>query len=60
MFALAACAALWLSGCAAPLGPGYLIERQEVRVDFSPQPQPAIRITAEYRLQNTGNQPLVY
>jgi len=58
MFALAACAALWLSGCAAPLGPGYLIERQEVRVDFSPQPQPAIRITAEYRLQNTGNQPL--
>jgi len=58
MFALAACAALWLSGCATPLGPGYLIEQQEVRVDFSPQPQPAIRITAEYRLQNTGNRPL--
>jgi len=56
--ALAAGAGLWLSGCAAPLGPGFLVQQQEIRVDFSPQPQPVIRIAAEYRLQNTGNQPL--
>jgi hypothetical protein len=58
LFALAACAAGWLAGCAAPLGPAYVVQKQEIRVDFSPQPQPAIRIAAEYRLQNTGNQPL--
>jgi len=51
-------AAYWLAGCAASLGPGYLVQRQEIRVSFSPGPQPLLRIVAEYRLQNTGNQPL--
>ncbi len=46
------------SGCVAPLGPGYAIERQQVRVQFVAAPEPRIRIEAEYSLKNTGNQPL--
>jgi len=47
-----------LAGCAASLGPGYAIDRQEIHVEFTPDPQPVIRIAAEYRLRNNGNQPL--
>lgn len=46
-----------LAGCATAFGPGYVVQRQEIRVDFSPQPG-LVQITAQYRLQNTGNQPL--
>lgn len=52
------CAALWLAACAAPLGPGYIVERQEIRVSFAPQPAPVIHIAVEYHLKNTGNQEL--
>jgi hypothetical protein len=45
-------------GCVAPLGPGYTIERQQVRVQFAAAPEPRIRIEAEYALKNTGNRPL--
>jgi hypothetical protein len=55
---LSLAAAVWLPGCAASLGPGYLVERQEVSVSFRPQPEPVLRISAEYRLRNTGNQAL--
>src|SRR5438552_3263608 len=51
-------AALGTVGCVAPLGPGYTIERQQLRVQFVPAPEPRIRIEAEYALRNTGNQPL--
>lgn len=51
-------AACWTAGCGTPLGPGYVVQQQEIRVTFSPQPQPRLQISAEYRLQNTGNQPL--
>jgi hypothetical protein len=54
--ALAYCAA----GCTAALGPGYTIEKQEIRVQFVPAPQPVIRIDSEYRLRNDGNQPLPF
>jgi len=47
-----------MAGCAASLGPGYLVETQEIRVSFTAQPQPVIRVSADYRLENTGNQPL--
>ncbi len=50
--------ALGTAGCVAPLGPGYTIEKQQVRVQFVPTPEPSIRIDAEYALKNTGNQPL--
>jgi hypothetical protein len=53
-----AAAAIWAAACVAPLGPGYTIEKQEVRVQFESGPEPRIRIEADYRLKNTGNQPL--
>jgi hypothetical protein len=46
------------AGCAASLGPGYAIDKQEIHVQFTANPQPALRIDAEYRLRNNGNQPL--
>ncbi len=53
-----ATAAYWVAGCAAALGPGYTIVKQEITVQFVPTPEPAIRIDAVYQLRNTGNQPL--
>ena len=47
-----------LTSCATSLGPGYLVEHQEIRVTFQPQPQPALHVVAQYRLKNTGNQPM--
>ena len=46
------------SGCVAPLGPGYTIESQQIRVQFVASPEPRIRIEAEYLLKNSGNRPL--
>jgi len=51
-------AALEAAGCVAPLGPGYTIESQQIRVQFVAAPEPRIRIDAEYLLKNTGNRPL--
>jgi hypothetical protein len=48
----------WSASCAVPLGPGYTIEKQEVRVQFVTAPDPRIQIEADYQLKNTGNQPL--
>ena len=56
--ALMFCAAFWLVACAAPLGPGYIVEHQEIRVSFTAQPAPLIHVAAEYHLKNTGNQNL--
>src|SRR5208282_2776435 len=39
-------------------GPGYSIENQEIRVQFLPGPDPRIRVDSEYKLRNTGNQPI--
>jgi hypothetical protein len=49
---------LWAAGCVAPLGPGYTMEKQEIRVQFKSSPEPRIAIEADYQLKNTGNQPL--
>ena len=56
--ALLAAAALWVSSCAVPLGPGYFIEKQAVAVRFVPAPEPRIELSADYQLRNTGNRPL--
>ena len=48
----------WAASCAVPLGPGYTIEKQQVRVRFAGKPEPRIRIEADYQLKNTGNRPL--
>src|SRR5258708_11728764 len=51
-------AAYWAAACAVALGPGYAIVKQELSVQFQPNPEPIIRIEATYQLKNTGNQPL--
>jgi hypothetical protein len=45
-------------GCTAALGPGYTIEKQEVRVRFLPGPEPKILLEADYQLRNSGIQHL--
>ncbi len=53
---LAALLSCLFASCVAPLGPGYVIEDQEIRVHFQPGSQPRIRVEAQYKLKNTGNQ----
>jgi hypothetical protein len=53
-------AAISIAGCAAALGPGYTIDKQEIQVEFDAAPQPVIHLHAEYSLRNTGNRPLTY
>ena len=50
--------ALWASSCAAPLGPGFVVEKQEIRVQFSPAAQ-TIHIEADYQLRNTGDRAIL-
>ncbi len=56
--ALLVLAALWASSCAAPLGPGYSVEKQALEIHFVPQPEPHLLIHASYSLVNSGHQPL--
>ena len=51
-------AALVAAGCAAPLGPGYTVERQRLEVAFVSEPRPHVDVRATWRVKNTGNQPL--
>jgi hypothetical protein len=51
-------AGYWAAACTAAFGPGYTIEKQEIRVHFVADPQPSIRVEVDYRLRNNGNQPL--
>ncbi|MGB8475568.1 MAG: hypothetical protein WCE61_15910 [Candidatus Acidiferrum sp.] len=53
-----AAVALWISSCTAALGPGYSIEKQEIRVQFDPGADSRIRVDSDYQLRNIGNQPL--
>lgn len=46
--------ACFLGACAASLGPGYLVDKQEIQISFARQPQPHIHVVAEYHLRNTG------
>jgi hypothetical protein len=46
------------AGCVAAFGPGYTIDRQEIRVTFAPSPAPRLRVEATYQLTNTGNRAL--
>lgn len=47
-----------MASCGAPVGPGYTIEKQQIRVQFVSAAEPRIRIEADYQLKNTGNQAL--
>jgi hypothetical protein len=55
---LLAVAGIGAAACTAALGPGYTIEKQEVRVHFVAEPEPRILLEADYQLRNSGNQPL--
>jgi hypothetical protein len=55
---LLAAVGFWVSSCAVPLGPGYSIEKQEIRVQFLPGADPRIRVDSDYKLRNTGNRPI--
>jgi hypothetical protein len=55
---LLASVGFWAVGCTAALGPGYTIEKQELRVHFLPGTEPKILLEADYQLRNSGNQPL--
>lgn len=48
----------WAASCAVALGPGYTIEKQEIRVRFVGKPEPHIQVAADYHLKNTGTRPL--
>jgi hypothetical protein len=48
----------WAASCAVALGPGYVIEKQEIRVRFVAKPEPRIEVAADYQLRNKGTRPL--
>ena len=48
----------WAASCAVALGPGYVIEKQEIRVRFVAKPEPRIEVAADYQLKNRGTRPL--
>ena len=47
-----------MASCAVALGPGYTIEKQEIRVHFVAKPEPRIEVAADYLLRNRGTRPL--
>ena len=47
-----------VASCAVALGPGYTIEKQEIRVRLVDRPEPRIAVAADYRLKNDGTRPL--
>jgi hypothetical protein len=49
--------ALLLAGCTVPLGPGYRIRSETVRVRYLPAAS-ELAVGADWRLRNTGNGPL--
>ena len=48
----------WAASCAVALGPGYAIEKQEIRVRFVTKPEPRIQVAADYQVKNRGTRPL--
>ena len=58
LFSLLLVVGIGADGCTATLGPGYTIEKQEVRVHFVAQPEPRIVLEGDYQLRNSGNRPL--
>lgn len=55
---LSAGISFWAVSCAVPLGPGYTIEKQQIRVRFVAAPAPRLQIEEDFQLKNTGNRPL--
>ena len=51
-------AVLFLGACAAPLGPGYTIEKQSIDLRYFAGDPPRVKVQARYQLKNTGNRSL--
>lgn len=49
-----------LSGCAAPLGPGYQLRRQTVAAGYLPASPGELRVRIEATVRNTGTRPLEF
>jgi hypothetical protein len=58
VLATLAAACFAASGCVHPLGPGYLVEKQQIEVQFFPASPAKIRVNATYQLHNTGTRSL--
>lgn len=48
----------FLAACNVPLGPGYLIRKQDCELRFVASPEPHLAVRCAYQLVNTGNRPL--
>jgi hypothetical protein len=53
-----ALANVFLTGCSVPLGPGYIIQKQNLELRFVPSPEPHLAVHCTYQLLNSGSQPL--
>lgn len=56
----AALAALWMSGCAVALAPGYRVLDETRTVEFVPGPPSSLHIDERYQLRNTGTTALPF
>jgi hypothetical protein len=45
-------------GCTSSIGPGYIINKQDIDIHFEPGPPPHIAIKSSYELTNNGTRPL--
>ena len=48
----------FVAGCTSSFGPGYIINKQDIEVHFTPGPPPHIAIKSSYQLTNNGTRPL--
>jgi hypothetical protein len=53
-----ALAIVFLSGCNVALGPGYLIQKQDIELHVVSSLEPHVAVHCTYHLLNSGNQPL--
>ena len=51
-------AVFFLSGCSVALGPGYVIQKQDIELHFVSSPEPHLAVRCTYHLLNFGDQPL--
>ena len=58
VFLIFALGAVFLTSCGVVLGPGYLIQKQDLELRFVSSPQPHLAVRGTYHLLNSGNQPL--
>jgi hypothetical protein len=48
----------FLGACSVPIGPGFLIEKQDLELRFVSSPEPHLAVRCIYQLINSGDRPL--